>query len=145
MRYESEGWRLGVDVGEGLPLAGPLMQDTAAAFSKELKMTSELTIRQMQAQVDEWVSQWEVGYFPPLLNLARLLEESGELARVLAHREGKTPKAGEAKGELEEELADVLFCLICLANQHGISLDHGFQACMHKLRTRDAQRFPARR
>lgn len=78
-----------------------------------------LTFREAQEEVDAWISSFREGYFPPLLMLARLAEELGELARVLAHRHGKTPKPGEAEGDLAEELGDLLFVLISLANREG--------------------------
>ncbi|WP_161881254.1 YfiT family bacillithiol transferase [Deinococcus alpinitundrae] len=100
-----------------------------------------LSFAAASARVDAYVSQFEEGYFPPLLLLARLSEEVGEVARVLSHENGKTPKAGEAVGDLELELADALFVMICLANQRGLNLEQGFERMMQKVETRDAQRW----
>lgn len=100
-----------------------------------------LSFAAASARVDAYVSQFEEGYFPPLLLLARLSEEVGEVARVLSHENGKTPKPGEAVGDLELELADALFVMICLANQRGLSLERGFERMMRKVETRDAHRW----
>lgn len=100
-----------------------------------------LSFTAASARVDAYVSQFEEGYFPPLLLLARLSEEVGEVARVLSHENGKTPKPGEAVGDLELELADALFVMICMANQRGLSLERGFERMMRKVETRDAQRW----
>lgn len=100
-----------------------------------------MTFKEAQERVDAWIAQFEEGYFPPLLNLARLTEEVGEVARVLAHRNGKVPKPGEDPGDLELELADVLFVLICLGNQSGIDLGRAFERVMEKYTRRDATRW----
>ncbi len=103
-----------------------------------------LTLKALQDEVDAWISQFETGYFPPLLQLARLTEELGELARVLSHREGKTPKPGEAMGELEEEIGDLLFVLASLANSQGVDLEAAFKKTMAKVRQRDRDRWKRR-
>jgi NTP pyrophosphatase (non-canonical NTP hydrolase) len=96
----------------------------------------------IQKEVDEWISQFEEGYFAPLPMLARLTEEVGELARVLMHAYGgKKPKPGEDAGDAGEEIADALFVLICLANSLDIDLDESFAAMMAKIRKRDADRW----
>jgi len=100
-----------------------------------------VTLDELQAEVDGWISGFKTGYFPPLLQLARLVEEVGELARVLAHREGKNPKPGEAMGNLEEEIGDVLFVLASLANREGVRLEAAFQRVMAKYRERDKGRW----
>lgn len=100
-----------------------------------------LTFREAQEEVDAWISSFREGYFPPLLMLARLAEELGELARVLAHRHGKTPKPGEAEGDLAEELGDLLFVLISLANREGVDLRAAFRRVMAKYRARDRSRW----
>ena len=98
-----------------------------------------------QKEVDEWISQFEEGYFPPLAMLARVSEEVGELARVLMHRYGgKTPKPGEPAGDVAEEIADAMFVLICLANSLDIDLDEAFARIMEKYRKRDAGRWKRR-
>ncbi len=100
-----------------------------------------LTFAEASARVDAYVSQFKEGYFPPLLLMARLSEEVGEVARVISHENGKTPKPGEAVGDLELELADALFVMLCMANAGGLSLEHGFERMMQKVETRDADRW----
>jgi len=102
-------------------------------------------LKAAQAAVDAWISQFEEGYWPPLANLARLVEEVGELARILNHEYGSKPKKpDEAPQDLAEELADVLFVLICLANERGIDLDEALAGVLAKYRTRDAVRWTPR-
>lgn len=100
-----------------------------------------LTFDQASQRVDRYISQFKEGYFPPLLMLARLTEEVGEVARVLAHQNGKTPKAGEDVGDLEMELADLLFVVLCMANERGLNLERGFARMMDKVEVRDANRW----
>ena len=96
----------------------------------------------IQKQVDEWISQFEEGYFPPLAMLGRLTEEVGELARVLMHHYGgKRPKRGEPSGNVADEIADAIFVLVCLANSQQIDLDEAFGKMMAKYRQRDANRW----
>ena len=95
-----------------------------------------------QGRVDEWISQFEEGYWPPLANLARLMEEVGELARLINHRFGTKPKRPEeTEQEMAEELADVLFVILCIANEQGIDLDQAFDGVMKKYHTRDGERW----
>ncbi len=108
-------------------------------------LSMSLTFEQAAGRVDRYVSQFEEGYFPPLLLLARMSEELGEVARVISHGHGKTPKPGEAEGDLELELADLLFVMICLANERGLSLERGFERMMHKVETRDKDRWTRKR
>jgi NTP pyrophosphatase (non-canonical NTP hydrolase) len=104
-----------------------------------------LTIRGAQAAVDAWISRFEEGYWPPLVNLARLTEEVGELARELNHRYGAKPrKPGEPDADLALELADVLFVVIALANEQGIDLEAAFQQVLEKYRSRDSERWTPR-
>jgi NTP pyrophosphatase (non-canonical NTP hydrolase) len=99
-------------------------------------------LSEAQRQVDRWISQFEEGYWPPLVNLARLMEEVGELARELNHRYGaKTKKPGEEEQDLALELADVLFVLLALANEQGIDLDEAFHRTLEKYRARDSHRW----
>jgi NTP pyrophosphatase (non-canonical NTP hydrolase) len=98
-------------------------------------------IRQMQRTIDAWV-QANGGYWGELSLLARLSEEVGELAREYNHRFGdKRKKASEGEAALEEELADVLWILLCMANQQGVDLQTAFEGTMHKIGVRDAGRF----
>lgn len=99
-----------------------------------------------QKRVDEWISQFEEGYFAPLPMLARLTEEVGELSRALMHHHGgKKPKPGEEAGDIGGEIADAMFVLICLANSLSIDLDAEFDAMMRKYRERDANRWTPKR
>jgi NTP pyrophosphatase (non-canonical NTP hydrolase) len=99
-------------------------------------------LRDAQRCVDEWISQFEEGYWPPLTNLARLVEEVGELARLLNHQFGSKPKKPEeSEQEIAEELADVLFVILCMANEQGIDLDEAFGGVMEKYRRRDGERW----
>jgi NTP pyrophosphatase (non-canonical NTP hydrolase) len=96
----------------------------------------------IQEVVDRYISQFKEGYFPPLSMLARLTEELGELARALSHREGfKKPKAGEETGDVEDELCDLIFVAVCLANALDIDLDRAFARTMQKYYVRDEDRW----
>ena len=99
-------------------------------------------MREAQQRVDDWVSQFEEGYFPPLANVARLAEEVGELAREINHQFGpKKRKADEETGSVAMELADILFVVICIANSQSIDLDDAFAQMMAKVPSRDAGRW----
>lgn len=103
------------------------------------------TLPDLQARVDAWISQWDEGYFSPLSNLARLTEELGELARALNHLHGdKPPKSTEGKGNPAEELADMLFVMLALANSLDIDLDEALNQVFQKYNVRDADRFTPR-
>ena len=99
-----------------------------------------MTIEEAQKAVDEWIKTYGVRYFSELTNMAVLTEEVGELARVMARKYGdQSFKAGE-KDNMEEEMADVLWVLICLANQTGINLTEAFQKTIEKKTNRDKER-----
>jgi NTP pyrophosphatase (non-canonical NTP hydrolase) len=99
-------------------------------------------LKDAQRRVDDWISQFEEGYWPPLSNLARLTEEVGELARLMNHRFGhKTKKADEDEQDLALELADVLFVLLVIANEQGIDLDEALVRTLEKYRLRDSDRW----
>ncbi len=101
-----------------------------------------MELKEAQQRVDEWISQFEEGYWPPLVNLARLVEEVGELARELNHRYGaKTKKPGEPEQDLALEMADILFVLLALANEQGIDLDEALERTLEKYRVRDSHRW----
>jgi len=105
-------------------------------------MGESVDLKDAQRRVDEWIGQFEEGYWPPLANLARLVEEVGELARLLNHEFGpKTKKSEEGRQELAEELADVLFVIVALANERGIDLEEAFDAVLEKYRQRDSERW----
>jgi NTP pyrophosphatase (non-canonical NTP hydrolase) len=102
---------------------------------------SELTLKQAQARVDDWIRTIGVRYFSELTNLAQLVEEVGEVARVLSRTYGEQSfKTGEPRKELADELADVLFVLICLANQTGVDLTAALEANLKKKTQRDRER-----
>ena len=104
-----------------------------------------MTLTELQAQADAYVTQYEVGYFPVFENLARLSEEVGELAREVSHTHGgKKKKASEADGSAREELGDTLFVLACLANQLGVNLDEALEFVFEKYARRDVDRWPRR-
>ncbi|WP_455076521.1 nucleotide pyrophosphohydrolase [Prevotella koreensis] len=99
-----------------------------------------LTLDQVQAAVDEWIKKYGVRYFSELTNMACLTEEVGELARVMARRYGdQSFKEGE-KPNLGEEMADVLWVLVCLANQTGVDLNDELRKSFIKKTTRDNMR-----
>lgn len=101
-----------------------------------------MSFRDAQDAVDRWVGQFEEGYFPPLVNVARLAEEVGELAREVNHQFGpKKKKPDEAPGSIPMELADIVFVVICLANSQKIDLDDAFAQMMAKVTARDAGRW----
>jgi NTP pyrophosphatase (non-canonical NTP hydrolase) len=101
-----------------------------------------MELRNAQREVDQYISQFKEGYFPPLVNLARLTEEVGELARELNHRFGpKKKKADEPEGDIALELGDVFFVIVVLANQLGIDLDDAVRRTFDKYRVRDAERW----
>lgn len=101
-----------------------------------------MELREAQRLVDEWISQFEEGYWPPLVNLARLVEEVGELSREMNHRFGaKTKKPGEAEKDLAIEMADVLFVLLALANEQKIDLGSALEQVLEKYRVRDSDRW----
>lgn len=105
-------------------------------------MTDEknITLAEAQARVDEWIKTYGVRYFSELTNMACLTEEVGELARIMARRYGdQSFKAGETT-DPEEEIADVLWVLICIANQTGTDLTEAFRKSMVKKTKRDATR-----
>jgi NTP pyrophosphatase (non-canonical NTP hydrolase) len=103
--------------------------------------TPEITLSDVQRRVDAWIHTVGVRYFSELTNLAQLVEEVGELARVMSRRFGEQSfKAGEVPSDLRNELADVLFVLVCLANQTGVDLTAAFEETMAKKTARDAHR-----
>lgn len=96
----------------------------------------------IQKQVDEWVEQYKIGYFKPLEIMARLTEETGELAREINHRFGpKKKKNSEDTKDIEDEIADIIFTLTCLANSLNLDMQRGFDAMMEKLNSRDKNRW----
>ena len=100
----------------------------------------EITIQEAQQLVDKWIKQYGVRYFSELTNMACLTEEVGELARIMARKYGdQSFKTGE-KEDPAEEMADILWVLLCLANQTGINLTEAFKQSIEKKTKRDATR-----
>ena len=101
----------------------------------------EITLRQAQATVDEWIKTVGVRYFNELTNLGILMEEVGELSRLMVRKYGEQSFKESDKGkELSDEMADVLWVLICLANQTGVDLTEALQKNLDKKTLRDANR-----
>lgn len=100
------------------------------------------SIKQMQQDVDEFIGQFKEEYFSPLAMLARLTEELGELAREINHYYGEKPKKdSEKERTIEEELGDLQFVVMCLANSLNIDLQEAHERVMNKFRTRDSNRW----
>jgi NTP pyrophosphatase (non-canonical NTP hydrolase) len=100
-----------------------------------------MTISNAQQQVDEWIKTVGVRYFSELTNMAMLTEEVGEVARIIARRYGEqSEKVSDKNKDLGDEMADVLFVLICLANQTGINLEEALKQNLLKKTERDADR-----
>ena len=100
-----------------------------------------VSIPEAQKQVDEWIKTIGVRYFSELTNMAILTEEVGELARIMARKYGdQSFKKSEENYDLGDEMADVLWVLICLANQTGVDLNEAFLKNMQKKTTRDKDR-----
>lgn len=100
-----------------------------------------MTLEEAQAQVDQWIKTVGVRYFNELTNMAMLTEEVGEVARIIARRYGEqSEKESDKNKDLGDEMADVLFVLICLANQTGINLTEALAKNLAKKSIRDADR-----
>ena len=105
-------------------------------------MDKKRSIYSMQQEVDEYIQQFKVGYFSPLAQMARLTEEVGELAREVNHTYGeKSKKASEPVNSVAEELGDVLFVTMIMANSLNIDLTEVFEKNMEKFNQRDHNRF----
>ncbi|MDR1746813.1 MAG: nucleotide pyrophosphohydrolase [Tannerella sp.] len=104
-------------------------------------MAEALTLKEAQQKVDEWIRTFGVRYFNELTNMAILTEEVGEIARIIARTYGEQSfKDSDQTHDLADEMADVLWVLICLANQTGIDLTDAFEKNMQKKTLRDVQR-----
>ncbi len=111
------------------------------AESQELTIYKTMTLDQAQATVDEWITTTGVRYFSELTNMAILTEEVGEVARLIARQYGEQSfKESDRGRELGDELADVLFVVICLANQTGVNLTDALARNLAKKTQRDATR-----
>lgn len=101
-----------------------------------------MPIKTYQKELDNWFKEKNWKYWQPLSILARLYEECGEFARLVNHLYGEKPKKDtEKEQELEEEMGDILYTLICFANSHNIDLDNAIRKSLDKAMTRDKDRF----
>ena len=100
-----------------------------------------ITINEVQKQVDDWIKKYGVRYFSELTNMAILTEEVGELARIVSRKYGdQSFKKSEEEYDLGDEMADIFWVLICMANQTGIDLNEAFIKNMEKKTLRDKER-----
>lgn len=100
-----------------------------------------MTLQDAQKTVDQWIQQYGVRYFSELTNMVILTEEVGEMARIIARRYGEqSEKESDKNKDLGDEMADVLFVLICLANQTGINLEEALKKNLDKKTNRDSER-----
>jgi NTP pyrophosphatase (non-canonical NTP hydrolase) len=100
-----------------------------------------MTLQEVQSAVDHWIKSYGLRYFNELTNMALLMEEVGELARLMARQYGEQSfKPSELDNDLSEEMADILFVLVCLANQTGVDLTKAFKNTLVKKTERDSDR-----
>ena len=108
-------------------------------------MCLSLTVKECQKKVDEWIQQFEEGYWPPLAMFASLVEEVGELGREINNIERYKTKRETSTPELDIEIGDVLFSLICIANYFEIDMENAFLKTLEKYSKRDAKRWTHKR
>jgi NTP pyrophosphatase (non-canonical NTP hydrolase) len=100
-----------------------------------------MTIQELQEKTDKWIKTYGVRYFDEMTNMVLLTEEVGELARIVARKYGEQSfKEGENKSEIGDELADILFVCVCLANQTGVDLTRAVEENLKKKTDRDSMR-----
>jgi NTP pyrophosphatase (non-canonical NTP hydrolase) len=99
-----------------------------------------MTLQEAQNKVDQWIERYGVRYFDELTNLAMLTEEVGELARIMSRKYGEQSFKEDEEKELADELADVFFVLVCIANQTGVDLNDAFKKNLQKKTERDNNR-----
>ncbi|MCQ2207492.1 MAG: nucleotide pyrophosphohydrolase [Paludibacteraceae bacterium] len=110
-------------------------------MTDESQNKQALTVDNLQQLVDNWIKTYGVRYFNELTNMCCLTEEVGELARVIARKYGEqSSKDTDLQYKLEDEMADVLWVLVCLANQTGVNLTEAFQRNLDKKTQRDSER-----
>lgn len=110
-------------------------------ITTQLQTLQDMTIKEAQNEVDNWIKNYGVRYFSELTNMAILTEEVGELARIMSRKYGdQSFKESESDINLGDEIADVLWVLICIANQTGIDLETSFQNNINKKTERDKTR-----
>ena len=116
------------------------MQAVQVAVSIYYRM-NDLTLRDVQQRVDDWIKMYGVRYFSELTNMAILTEEVGEVARIIARKYGdQSFKESDKTRHLADEMADVLWVLACLANQTGVDLTDAFERNLRKKTERDSER-----
>ena len=116
-------------------------RDAENIAGKNAQDSTSLSIRQAQTIVDNWIKDVGVRYFSELTNLAQLVEEVGELSRIMSRTYGEQSfKESDRESSLEDELADVLFVLICIANQTGVDLTAALSKNLEKKTSRDLER-----
>ena len=104
-------------------------------------MEEQLTLQEAQRMVDDWIKKYGIRYFSELTNMAILTEEVGELARIISRKYGdQSFKKGEDGSKLADEMADVLWVLLCLANQTGVDITSAFRENLEKKTKRDSER-----
>ncbi|MHA1233785.1 MAG: nucleotide pyrophosphohydrolase [Promethearchaeota archaeon] len=104
-------------------------------------MTKNISLKEFQKKIDDWIAH-HGGYWPPLSMLSAIVEEIGELAKEINHLEGFKPKKSDkTTSNLGEELADVTFAIICLANSYKIDISDELEAVIKKYTIRDSKRF----
>ena len=102
---------------------------------------NDITIKEAQLRIDEWIKTYGVRYFNELTNMTILVEEVGELARIIARTYGEQSfKESDKHNDIGDEMADILWVLICLANQTGVDLTDAFEKNMRKKTERDSKR-----
>jgi len=102
---------------------------------------NQISIKEAQEKVDKWIKEYGVRYFDNLTNLGVLMEEVGELSRIMTRLHGEQSfKKSDQNYNLADEMADILFVLICLANQNNINLEEAFKENLKKKTNRDSQR-----
>ncbi len=100
------------------------------------------TLSELQKEVDDWAQTLDLPYWSPMSQLARLIEEVGELARIYNHEYGdKVKKTTESPDDLKDEMGDILFDLICMANTEGVDLSECVDKVLNKAKVRDKDRF----
>lgn len=123
---------------------GPLLTNTKLMHhgTNDLEPAAPAPLRMLALEVDDWIQRVGVRYFSPLTNMAMLSEEVGEVARILARRHGdQIEKESDKAKDLGQELADVLFVVLCLANQTGTDLQQAWDERMRHKSERDKDRF----
>ena len=101
-----------------------------------------MLLKNYQKKVDDWAQTLEQPYWSPMSQLARMMEEVGELARIYNHRYGdKIKKPSESADDIEDEMGDIFFDLICMANREGVDLEKSLDKVLDKAKTRDKDRF----